>query len=525
MAFFDQMTVRTRLSLGFGALLAVLVAVTAMAVVKVDSIKSALQANSAEHALIQRYAINFRGSAHDRSIAARDVALSKSSSDRAAEVAAINKLAEFYAESAGPLEKLLEQSADSSELKVLYGAIKAIEAQAVASTREVIRKVENGDQAGAEQVLWQQAKPQYVQWLAAINKLIDFEESRLQAKNKIALEEAEGFLAVMLVMLGLALAGGAALAWLIGRSILVQLGDEPHALSEVARRVAEGDLSPVRGVAQAPDSSVLASLGAMQQSLAQVVGRVREASDSIATGSVEIANGSADLSSRTEQQAASLQQAAASMDQMNMSVKGNADAAHQATKMAATATDAAARGGEVVGQVVATMDDITESSRRIGDIITVIDGIAFQTNILALNAAVEAARAGEQGRGFAVVAGEVRSLAQRSAEAAREIKALIGTSVEKVDAGSRLVRDAGETMANIVAQVRSVSTLIAEISSASMEQASGIGQVSTAVAGLDQSTQQNAALVEQSTAAAEGLKEQAARLSETVRVFRLDTMR
>ncbi len=518
-----KLTVRRRLAVGFGALLGVLVLVTAMAVIKVQSIKVALQANSAEHALVQRYAINFRGSAHDRSIAVRDVALSKTADDRAREVAAIERLAKFYAQSAGPLEALMATSADAAEINALYGAIKDIEARAVASTKDVVARVERGDAEGAQQVLWRDAKPQYEQWLAAINKLIDFEEAKLQAKNKIALEEAQGFLAVMLALLVAALAGGAALAWMIGRSILVQLGAEPMALGDVASRVAKGDLSPVPGALQAPRGSVLASLAAMQQSLAEVVGRVREASDSIATGSSEIANGSADLSTRTEQQASSLQQTASSMEQMNASVKSNADAARQATDLAGTASAAAARGGEVVGQVVTTMDDITDSSRRIADIISVIDGIAFQTNILALNAAVEAARAGEQGRGFAVVAGEVRNLAQRSAEAAREIKSLIGSSVEKVDAGSRLVREAGEAMNDIVSQVRSVSTLIGEISAASLEQAGGIGQVSGAVAALDQTTQQNAALVEQSAAAAEGLKEQAARLSETVRVFRLET--
>ena len=518
---FDRMTVRKRLAIGFGALLGVLVVVTAMAVVKVQSIKSALLANSTEHSLIQRYAINFRGSAHDRSIAVRDVTLSKSADDRAKELAAIERLAKFYAESAGPLEKLLDTSADTGELKPLYGAIKDIEAKAVASTRDVVSRVANGDAEGAHLILWRDAKPQYEQWLAAINKLIDYEEAKLQSKNKTALDEAQGFLAVMLALLAASLAGGAWLAWVIGRSILTQLGAEPLALGDVARRVAQGDLSPVPGAQRAPQGSVLASLAAMQTSLAEVVGRVRDASDSIATGSVEIANGSADLSSRTEQQASSLQQTAASMEQMNASVKNNADSARQATELAGAASAAAARGGEVVGQVVSTMDDITDSSRRIADIISVIDGIAFQTNILALNAAVEAARAGEQGRGFAVVASEVRNLAQRSAEAAREIKGLIGSSVEKVDAGSRLVREAGSTMEDIVAQVRSVSTLIGEISSASMEQAGGIGEVSNAVAGLDQTTQQNAALVEQSAAAAEGLKEQAARLSEAVRVFQL----
>ena len=325
----------------------------------------------------------------------------------------------------------------------------------------------------------------------------------------------------MLALLAGALVGGTWLAALIGRSILVQLGAEPIALGEVAHRVALGDLSPVPNAQHAPAGSVLASLAAMQHSLAEVVGRVRSASDQIATGSVEIASGSADLSARTEQQAASLQQTAASMEQMNASVKSNADAARQATHLATAASTAAAKGGTVVGQVVFTMGEITDSSRRIADIISVIDGIAFQTNILALNAAVEAARAGEQGRGFAVVASEVRNLAKRSADAAREIKTLIGSSVEKVDAGSRLVRDAGATMEDIVAQVRSVSTLIGEISAASLEQANGIGQVSGAVAGLDHTTQQNAALVEQSSAAAEGLKAQAARLAEAVKVFQL----
>jgi methyl-accepting chemotaxis protein len=451
----------------------------------------------------------------------RDVALSKTAADRSREIAAIERLAKFYAESAGPLEKLLQTSQDEVELRPLHAAIKDIEARAVESTRDVVSKVALGDGDGAQLILWRDAKPQYEQWLAAINKLIDYQEAKLQAKNKIALDEAQGFLAMMLGLLAAALAGGAWLAWSIGRSILAQLGAEPMALGDVARRVARGDLSPVPGAEQAPHDSVLASLAEMQTGLAEVVGRVRDASDSIATGSVEIANGSADLSARTEQQAASLQQTAASMEQMNASVKSTADAARQATELAGAASAAAVKGGDVVGQVVTTMDGINDSAKRIADIISVIDGIAFQTNILALNAAVEAARAGEQGKGFAVVAGEVRNLAQRSAEAAREIKSLIGSSVDKVNAGSRLVRQAGTTMDDIVSQVRRVSTLIGEISSASIEQSGGIGQVSGAVAGLDQTTQQNAALVEQSAAAAEGLKEQAVKLSETVRVFRL----
>ena len=311
------------------------------------------------------------------------------------------------------------------------------------------------------------------------------------------------------------------LALLITRGLTRALGGEPAQLTQAAQRVASGDLGTVLGAQAAPAGSVLASLGDMQAKLAQVVGQVRSASDSMATGSAQIASGNADLSQRTELQASNLQQTAASMEEMNATVKNNADTARQATVLATSASAAAEKGGQVVGQVVATMDDITTSSKKIADIIGVIDGIAFQTNILALNAAVEAARAGEQGRGFAVVASEVRNLAQRSAEAAKEIKALIGASVAKVEAGSKLVADAGENMGDIVAQVKRVANLIAEISAATVEQTSGIGQVSAAVNQLDQATQQNAALVEESAAAAESLKQQASHLASVVGAFKM----
>ncbi len=518
----QQLSVGKRLSIGFGLVLAILIVVTMIALVKVNVINTALRANSDEHTSIQRFAINFRGSAHDRAIAIRDVVLSTQPSERDKEVATIAALARFYAESATPLESLLGKSADQAELKRLYGAIQAIEAQAVATTQAIVNMVNAGDTAGAQALLWTQAKPQYVQWLAAINQLIDYEEQRVQIQNKIALEEAEGFLMAMLTALTLALLCGAALAWTLSRSIVRQLGAEPQALGEAARRVAAGDLKPIPGADLAPADSVLASLGAMRTSLAGIVAQVRQASDSIDTGSAEIATGNADLSVRTEQQASNLQQTASSMLQMNTAVKANAETARHATQLASSASAAATKGGEVVGQVVATMEDISASSRKIADIIGVIDGIAFQTNILALNAAVDAARAGEQGRGFAVVASEVRSLAQRSAEAAREIKSLIGDSVTKVEQGTQLVNDAGATMDDIVTQVKNVSDLIHEIGASTQEQTDGIDRVSHAVTELDRSTQQNAALVEESAAAAESLQHQARRLAELVRLFQLN---
>lgn len=518
--FFSCMAVATRLYVGFGLILALLVVLTGIAVVKVNRIADALHVNNDIHAQVQRHAINFRGSAHDRSIAVRDVVLSPTPAERDKEIATIGALADFYAQSAAPLEKLITRPGAAPELGQLYAEIRSAESRAVTSTQAIISQVQAGDTAAA-QTLWTQAKPQYVQWLAAINKLIDFKEARIQKTNKAAMDEAESFLGVMFTALVLALVISAVVAWSVARSIVRQLGAEPTALAEVASYVAQGDLQPVAGAAQAQPGSVLASLGAMQASLARVVGQVRQASNAVTMGSEEIAGGNAGLLQRTEEQAANLQQAASSMEQMTASVRHNAESARQATQVAASASEAAHKGGAVVAQVVSTMDEITASSHKMSDIIGVIDAIAFQTNILALNAAVEAARAGEQGRGFAVVAGEVRALAQRSADAAKEIKGLIDSSVAKVEQGARLVGDAGTTMTDIVDQAQRVADLIAEISNATAEQTEGIAQVGDAVAHLDRATQQNAAMVEQSAAAAQALKQQAAQLAEVVSVFHL----
>jgi methyl-accepting chemotaxis protein len=316
----------------------------------------------------------------------------------------------------------------------------------------------------------------------------------------------------------LAALGALVFSWFTQRRIVANI----HAGASAAARVAEGRLDVQPTSADKDEiGDLLRALGSMVGQLRASIQTVRQATESIGTASAEIATGNQDLSQRTEQTASNLQQAASSMEQLTGTVRQSADSARQANQLAGSAAEVAGRGGKVVAQVVATMDDINASSKKIADIIGVIDGIAFQTNILALNAAVEAARAGEQGRGFAVVASEVRSLAQRSAEAAKEIKGLIGASVEKVQGGSKLVADAGRTMTEIVASVQRVSDIIGEITAASAEQSQGIGEVNTSVTQLDQMTQQNAALVEQSAAAAESLREQAAQLSGFVGRFRL----
>ena len=375
-----------------------------------------------------------------------------------------------------------------------------------------------GDVAQARDFALKEFAPVVDRYNAVADKMVAYQIERSEA------QAAEANALIRSYRMAVVVAGVAGLALLVVLSLVLvaRIRQSLSEVSGVARRIGEGDLSrPVQVSGRGEVAEMMLAMQQMQASLVRIVGEVRLSSDSIATGSSEIATGNADLSQRTEEQASNLEETAASMEELTSTVKNNADTAHKAAALAGEASRAAVPGGEVVGQVVSPMEEISAASRKITDIISVIDGIAFQTNILALNAAVEAARAGEQGRGFAVVASEVRSLAQRSADAAREIKTLIGASVEKVENGTQLVSEAGRSMEGIVAQVQRVSDLIGEISSATSEQTTGISQVGEAVTQLDQVTQQNAALVEQSAAAADSLRHQAAKLAEVVSVFRL----
>jgi methyl-accepting chemotaxis protein len=355
----------------------------------------------------------------------------------------------------------------------------------------------------------------------AIDDLSAFNEKAVLETHAQAVATLSSSMLVLLVATGIAAAALFLMASLVTRAIVKQIGGEPSDVAIIANAIANADLTTRVHVNAGDTVSVLASMARMQHALAQTVGSVRGTSESVATASAQIAQGNQELSQRTEQQAAALEETASSMEQLSATVKQNADNARQANQLSLDASAVATQGGEVVGKVVSTMKDINTSSRKIADIIGVIDGIAFQTNILALNAAVEAARAGEQGRGFAVVATEVRSLAKRSADAAKEIKGLISDSVERVEQGSTLVDQAGATMSEIVISINRVNGIMSEISTASSEQSAGVAQVGDAVNQMDRSTQQNAALVEESAAAAERLRTQAAELVQAVAVFKL----
>ena len=510
-------SVRSRLTLGFGVVCALLLAIVLVGLfgmgrmeARVDEIVNDRQPkiDAANTILTQTDII---------AIALRNMMLNQDAADRQKQVDVITQAREVANQNVELLDRLLVLPKGKELLKEVKDKLAQYRAGQAA-----LMDLINADKADeAKTYLTNQLHPVLGSYKAALNALVTFQKELAANSTKDA---AAAYASARATMIGLGLAA-LALAGLIGalitRSLIHTLGGEPADAAELARAVSQGDLAHNVTIRSGDTQSLMASLSAMQESLIQVVHTVRQGSESVATASAEIAQGNNDLSARTEQQASALEETAASMEELGSTVRQNADSARTANQLAQSASTIASEGGRVVGEVVTTMKDINESSRKISDIIQVIDGIAFQTNILALNAAVEAARAGEQGRGFAVVASEVRALAGRSAEAAKEIKTLINASVERVEHGTALVDQAGTTMGEVVSSIQRVTDIMGEISAASTEQSQGVAQVGEAVGQLDQTTQQNAALVEEMAAAASSLKGQANELVQAVAFFKL----
>jgi Methyl-accepting chemotaxis protein len=509
-----NMKIGTKLAAGFGSLLMLMVILAAIAWASLNSVTAAMergndvQVDKLGPIYVMREALGQTG------LAARNAYIFKSDSDAQKELAILDQQKEIYLSA---LKELRTTMAENKEFEaVSKGLLKmAEELRRPRAYREAGKMNEYGD------FLVHECSPLRRQIVADMDVLLAQVKRDADVARTSASQTSDHSRAVILTLACIALVAGTVIAVFITKGLLKQLGGEPSYAAEIAAKIANGDLSIEVRTKQGDSTSLLFAIRTMRESLASIVTRVRAGTSNIETAATEIATGNHDLSRRTEEQAGSLEETAAAMEELTSTVKQNADNARQANDLAASASTIASEGGAVVDQVVATMNQINDSSKKVVDIISVIDGIAFQTNILALNAAVEAARAGEQGRGFAVVASEVRSLAQRSAAAAKEIKILIGDSVQKVETGSQLVAQAGQTIGDIVESVKRVTSVVAEISAASIEQSEGIGQVNLAISQMDNVTQQNAALVEEATAAAQSLQLESVDLSKVVATFKI----
>jgi methyl-accepting chemotaxis protein len=505
----QSLRIGTRLALGFGLVLALLAAAVGLSYRQMATVGPHIDL-LIELQRQQDLAQDWR----------TQTQLNVTRTDAVARAGGTGPVAEFFAPvikttsaKISELQEALTWAVNTPQGKAILEEIGGARKAYVDIRNQVFAQLKAGEAETALQTLEGKMRPAADAYVKTISRMADYEGERVRDTTREVLEAARRTQIVMLALAAVCLTLGVIAAWLITRSVVKPLRAAIHEAEEVG----QGDLSrEIRSVGSDETAQLTQALAQMQQALRQLVGSVRHNADGVATASSEIATGSNDLSSRTEQQASAIQQTAASMEELSVTVKLNADNAGQADQLAHDASEVARQGGEVVGEAVQRMRGIEESSRKIADIIGTIDAIAFQTNILALNAAV----AGEQGRGFAVVAGEVRTLAQRSAAAAKEIKSLISDSVERVEQGATLVNRAGDTMANVVTAIGRVAQIVREISAASREQSSGVSQVGQAISQMDQATQQNAALVEQSAAAAESLKQQADELVKLVATFK-----
>ena len=511
-------SVAQRLAFGFGTLVALSLLGSGISAWQAQVIAAKVERVVEVNNAMTDAVGHLRNSMDEMAIQARSIALMTEMKSITAEVDKLKAAKARYLADEKTLQALVAGPGATDDERATVKEIAALAASTIPMIQDAGQQAADGSNVEAALALTNRILPQETKWRGQLQSL----GQTIAAANRAASASAKTAEATLMAILGAFALAAIGVGSLVGWRLITSVKGPLERAKSFAQRVAEGDLSThVDSDRDDELGQLLHALAAMQDKLRSLVGHIRATAESIGTASKEVAVGNQDLSERTEQTAGNLQHAASAMTQLTGTVRQSADAASQANQLATSATDVARRGAQAVSTVVATMTEINDSSKKISDIIGVIDGIAFQTNILALNAAVEAARAGEQGRGFAVVAGEVRNLAQRSAEAAREIKSLIGTSVDKVETGSKLVRDAGSTMTEIVESVARVATIINEITTAAAEQSRGISEVNGDVSQLDEMTQRNAALVEQAAAAAASMEQQSEGLDAAVAAFKL----